>query len=94
MHAKAMIINYEAQVKQEEIEALRRGVKERSTLIRLIAETLVPTCVSTWAAAGGEPATDSVVESSSSVESVASSAPPPTVPGPCSWLGCPIRVDI
>ena len=71
MHAKAMFIDYEAQVKQEEIEALRRGVKERCALLRLIVETLFSPGAIDVLPPG---ATDSV-------ESVASSAPPPTVPG-------------
>ena len=95
MRAKAMLIDYEAQVKQEEIEALRRGVKERCALLRLIVETLFSPSAIDVLPPG---ATDSVVvESASSVESVASSALPPTVPGSPPGVdsphsGCPRRV--
>ena len=79
MRAKAMLIDYEAQVKQEEIEALRRGVKERYALLRLIVEPLFSPGAIDVLPPG---ATDSVVVvSASSAESVASSAVPPTVPG-------------
>ena len=88
MRAKAMLIDYEAQVKQEEIEALRRGVKERCALLRLIVETLFSPGAIDVLPPG---ATDSVVvvQSASATESVASTAVPPTVPGSPPGLTAP-----